>query len=441
VAASSFPDRFEVVPTGPIGGAIAAPASKSVTNRLLLMAALADGTSVLRGPLVSDDAAAMRDVVQGLGAAVWEVGEPGQPAHALRVAGTGGHISPSAGTLGCRLSGTTMRFGMAAAALADGRVTLSGEAPLRRRPVGPLADALSALGADVQTEGGFPPVTVGGGLHGGEVLVDVTGSSQYASAVLMVAPYARADVDVVLAGAHAAAYVEMTVAAMDAWGADVRASGPATGPTTGWHVVAGTGYTGRDVAVEYDASAAAHLYALAAATGGFVTVANVGETIQPDAGIVDVLAAFGATVTAEGSHVTVSGPDRLEPAGRLDLSRMPDQVTTVACLAALAAGETTITGVEVVRGHETDRLSALATELRKIGAEVEERHDGLVVDGSASVGGAELDTYHDHRLAMSFAAIGTRLPGVVIADPGCVAKTYPDFWKALVRLGGEVRTP
>lgn len=430
-----IPPRLEVVPTGPLAGAVAPPASKSVTNRLLLLAALADGTSVLRNPLTSDDSAAMRDVVGGLGAAVWDVGRPGEAGHAWRVAGTGGRVTPAADLLDCRLSGTTIRFGAAAAALADGEVTLTGAAPLRRRPIGPLVDALRRLGATVHDTAGYPPVAVGGGLDGGAVVVDVSGSSQYASAVLMAAPYAANDVRVTARGTHSGAFVELTVAAMLAWGADV------TGSTSGgWTVTAGTGYQAGDLTVEYDASAAAHLLALAVATGGHVTVTGVTETLQPDARITEVLSGFGAVVASEGDHVTVTGPDRPAAAGTVDLTQMPDQVTTVAALAALAEGPTTIVGAEVARGHETDRLAALATELRRVGAEVEERPDGLVVDGTTTVGQATLGTHQDHRLAMAFASLGARLPGVVIDDPGCVAKTFPGFWKALVRLGGEVRT-
>lgn len=423
--------RLEVVPTGPLTGAVAPPASKSVTNRLLLLAALADGTSVLHNPLRSDDSAAMRDVVEGLGAAVWDVDEVG---HSWRVVGTGGRISPVADVLDCRLSGTTIRFGSAVGALADGEVTFTGAAPLRRRPIGPLTTALRDLGATVHDAGGYPPLAVGGGLDGGAVTIDVSGSSQYASAVLLAAPYARADVHLGMTGIHAGAFVDLTVAAMQAWGAEVASAGP-----NGWTVTAGTGYQASEVTVEYDASAAAHLMALAVSTGGHVTVTGVSDTMQPDAAMTDVFAAFGATIAAEGNRLTVTGPDRPVSPGSVDLSQMPDQVTTVAALAALAEGPTTIVGAEVARGHETDRLAALAAELGKIGVMVQERPDGLVVDGSQTTGGATLDTYDDHRLAMAFASIGSRLPGVVIDQPGCVAKTFPDFWKELVRLGGEVR--
>lgn len=432
---------FEVVPTGALHGRVSAPASKSVTNRVLLLAALATGTSVVHTPLVSEDSAAMRALVEGFGAGVVEVGHPGEADHCWQVTGTGGRVATPLAPLDCRLSGTTIRFGSAVAALAEGQVTLTGRAPLLRRPLGPLSQALRDLGATVSDHDGLPPVTVGGGLAGGTVAVDVTGSSQFASAVLLAAPYARADVVLSAIGAHAGAYIRLTVEGMVAWGADV---GAVPGGEATWHVRAagraGAGYLAQDVVVEFDASAAAHLYALAVASGGRVTVLNVSDTLQPDAGILDVLVRFGAAVERDGAAVTVTGPDQPTAAGTVDLSRMPDQVTTVAALAALALGETTIVGAEVVRGHETDRLAALATELRKVGAAVDERPDGLVVDGTRSSGRTVLDTYHDHRLAMSFAAIGTRLPGVVVNDPSCVAKTYPDFWQVLVSLGGELRT-
>ncbi|CAN5287088.1 3-phosphoshikimate 1-carboxyvinyltransferase [soil metagenome] len=422
-----------IIPSGPLTGEVVAPASKSVTNRLLLLAALAEGTSVLRTPLVSDDSAAMRDVIEGLGAVVEEVGEPGRPGHAWRITGTAGHLTVPGSPLQCRLSGTTMRFAAAVAALAGDRVTLTGDAPLLQRPIGALTDALRALGADASDHDGLPPVTVGGGLAGGDVTVDARASSQFASAVLLAAPYARSDVRLTAHGAHAAAYIDLTVQAMDAWGGRVVADGPST-----WVVTSGTGYRARELVVEYDASAAAHLFGLATATGGRVGVVNATDTIQPDAGILEVLARFGAAVDRDGDGISVTGPERLHAPGTIDLSAMPDQVTTIAALAALVDGVTTIVGTEVVRGHETDRLAALATELSKLGTQVQERPDGLVIDGRTTTGGAALDTHHDHRLAMSFAAIGARVPGVVVNDPGCVAKTYPDFWTVMAGLGAEL---
>lgn len=396
---------IEVVPGGPVRARLAAPASKSVTNRLLALAALAVGDSALDGPLVSDDSAAMRRVVTGLGAVVVEDGR------VWRVRGTGGRLSLPPGPLDAGLSGTALRFGTALAALAPGPVTLTGGAPLLRRPIEPLVTALRDL-------------------HCGRVVVDAGGSSQFASAVLLVAPYARAPLTVVVEGQIAAAYVELTVAAMCDWGARVEAL-----PGRAWRVEVGA-YRARTVTVASDASAAAHLYALAVATGGTVTVTNATAEAsrQPDAALPEVLARMGAAVTRDGDALTVTGPERPRPVD-VDLGAMPDQVTTVAALAALADGTSRLRGVAVARAHETDRLAALAAELAKLGVRVDEHPDGLDVHGGTARGPARLATHDDHRLAMAFAAVAARVPGIVIAEPGCVAKTYPDFWPDLEGAG------
>ena len=412
-----------ISPSGPLHATLRAPASKSLTNRVLLAAALAEGTSRIDSPLVSDDAAAMVDAVRALGATVTMHGE------ALVIVGTGGRVSAPADAVDCRLSGTTMRFVLGVAALSERDVTLTGAPPLLRRPIGPLSAALRSLGARVTDTKGFPPVTAGGGLDGGTVQIDVSGSSQYASAVLLAAPYARGDVTVVASGQAADAYIVMTVDMMRRWGAVVSVDSDRR-----WVVSAGRGYQAREEQVEYDASAAAHLYALAVATGGAVTVANTtAGTLQPDAQITQVLERMGASVARDGRAVRVAGPTRPVPVA-VDLTAMPDQVTTVAALAALAEGTSQITGVGVTRGHETDRLAALATELRKVGAEVDEAPDGLQITGPATLQGAALDTYDDHRLAMAFAAVAARV-GATIRDAGCVAKTYPGFWDDAAALG------
>lgn len=431
MGAVSPPRRpVEVAATGPVDGMVAAPASKSVTNRALVMAALADDDSVLAGPLDSDDSAVMRRAVTALGAGVRTEED------AWRVTGTAGRLSSPSAPIDVGLSGTTMRFVAALATLTPDGATVTGGAPLLRRPVGPLVDALTGLGARVGDHDGRPPVeAAGGGLAGGSVAVDVTASSQFASALLLVAPYARADVMLAVRGPVAGAYVTMTAAAMGEWGAAVTAR------EDGWAVTAGAGYRPRHIRVEYDASAAAHLLAVAAATGGRITVTNAAaDTHQPDAAMVEVLAAMGAAISRSGDTVTVTGPDALAP-GTWDMTTMPDQVTTVAALAALAEGTSVITGAAVARGHETDRLAALATELGKLGVAVEERPDGLVVHGrgAALERRARLSTHDDHRLAMAFAAVAARVGGVVVDEPWCVTKTYPGFWEDLRRCGVEWR--
>lgn len=417
----------EIIPTGPVTATLQAPASKSVTNRAILVAALADGQSRLVRPLASDDTDAMCGAVSQLGArCTVDEGD-------LVIDGTGGRLTPSGTPVHAGLSGTTMRFVAAAAALSPHDVEVTGDPALRRRPIGPLTAALRDLGARVTDNDGHPPVVAGGGLHGGAVAVDVATSSQYLSAILLASPYAKRDVVATAVGQSADAYIALTADLMRRWGADV-AQEDAT-----WHVTAGRRYTAREETVEYDASAAAHLFALAAASAGAVTVTNVAvATLQPDAHLPQVLAAMGCTVATQRAAVTVTGPQRLTGA-TIDLGAMPDQVTTVAALAALAEGTTTITGAGVTRGHETDRLAALAVELRKLGVGVREHDEGLTIVGGGARGPARLATHGDHRLAMAFAAIGLAVAGITIEDPGCVAKTYPGFWDDLVRGGVQLR--
>jgi 3-phosphoshikimate 1-carboxyvinyltransferase len=426
-AGGPLPGALEVLPAGPVTARLAAPASKSVTNRALVCAALAGGGSRLAGDLGGDDAQAMAAALDELGAPVHA------GAGAWTVQGSGGRPRSPRRPLDARLSGTTMRFLTAVATLAPAGATVGGDPPLLRRPLGPLVAALRALGAELTDRGGFPPVTAaGGGLDGGEVRVDASASSQFASAVLLVAPYARRGVRVRADGLGAPAYVELTAALMRDFGAAVHRE-----DDTVWRVDAGHPYRARDLEVEYDASAAAHLFALAAATGGSVTVSNArAGTLQPDAGLPDLLARMGATLARDGAALTVSGPPALDPVDT-DLAAMPDQVTTVAALAALARGTSRLRGVAVARGHETDRLAALAADLRKLGVAVEELPDGLVVHGRGPEGlrPARLASHGDHRMAMALAAVAARVEGLVIDDPGCVTKTYPGFWRDLAAAG------
>lgn len=414
---------LDVVPAGPVGGRVRAPASKSVTNRALVVAALAEGVSTLRDPLDSDDSRAMRVCLRALGVGVADADG------SWRITGTGGAPTSPTGALDARLSGTTARFLTGVSALTAGGATVTGAAPLRRRPIGPLVDALRSLGTKADdTDGGLPVRLGGGGLDGGPVGIDVTGSSQFASAVLLVAPYARADVVCRLRGRSAIDYIALTVDMMTTWGAQVE---PVSG---GWRVHAGVHYDARSVDVEYDASAAAHLFALAAATGGTVTVANAGGTRQPDAAAVDVLVALGCAVDTGPGGVTVTGTHALRPVD-VSLAAMPDQVTTFAALASLVPGTSVLRDVGVARLHETDRLDALTAELGRLGVRVDASPDTLTIHGGTARGPAVLRTHEDHRLAMAFAAVGARVAGVTIEDPGCVAKTYPAFWDDARSLG------
>jgi 3-phosphoshikimate 1-carboxyvinyltransferase len=420
-------DSLEIVPTGPVEGTLDAPSSKSLSNRLLVISSLAAGRSVLRRLLESDDTVAMAAGLRALGAGIEVVDGD------TEVTGTAGR--PVAGTaLNARLSGTTLRFLAAVALLAKGTVIIDGDEPLRRRPVAGLLKALRAAGAEVQSDGGRPPLQISSrGLCGGRLEVDASASSQFATALLLVGPYADDDLVVEVLGLRELGYVRLTALAMARWGASVLEEAPGR-----FKVGAGAGYVPRSESVEHDASAAAHLYGLAVATGGSLTVANAFATAQPDGGLAEVLAAMGARFSRG------PGGTRIERRGELcgvevDLAAMPDQVPTIAALGALARGDTVIRGVEIVRGHESDRITAVATELRRLGAKVEEAPDGLVVHGGTPLHGGRIDTHRDHRIAMAFTAVGAVVPGVELSDPGCVAKTYPGFFADVARLGVGVR--
>ncbi len=425
---SSSPDilqwpAVEIVPSGPVNASFVAPSSKSYTNRALLLAALADGESRITRPLQSDDTRHMAAALAAFGV------ETVAQEDALLVRGCGGRFQAPIAPLHCGLSGTTLRFLAAVAAIGAGETVLTGDAPLLRRPIGPLADALTRLGATVRWLGapGFPPLAVSGPLRGGETSLDASKSSQFLTALLLAAPYAQAPVTVHATGLASRPYVEMTLAAMREFGADAHAEGDR-------FTVEPAPYRARAYEVEYDASSAAHLFAFAATTGGRITVENAAEgTLQPDARFTDSLAAMGCDVTRNGASLTVAGPQRLS-ALHQDLGETPDMTTPLAVVCAYAAGESRLFNVEIVRGHETDRLAATATELRRMAILVTEERDGLRITGGTSRG-SRIATYHDHRMAMSFASAAARTPGVIIEDPGCVAKTFPGFWAELLRAG------
>jgi 3-phosphoshikimate 1-carboxyvinyltransferase len=407
-------------------GVVQAPASKSLTNRLLVIAALADGESRLGSPLRSDDTSVMAAGLTALGASVRLAPD------AAIVSGRSGRLDPPAGVVWAGLSGTTLRFLAGVSLLVPGQTVLDGEPPLRRRPIRPLLDALAAAGAVVTSDDGRPPLTIeSDGLAGGLLEVDARESSQFATALLLVAPYARAGVTLDVANTAAGGYLDLTIEVMRRFGAVVDEVGP------GRYVVsAAHRYAATDVDVEYDASAAAHLYALAVATRGSVTVSNGVASAQPDAGIVPLLEQMGADVAwdASGTGVTVRGGASLTGID-VDLGAMPDQVPTLAVLGALCEGRTVLRGIGVTRGHETDRIEAVAAELRRVGAGVETGPDWLAVDGGRPLGPARIETYDDHRMAMAFTALAAAVPGTTIASPGCVAKTYPDWWEDVVALG------
>jgi 3-phosphoshikimate 1-carboxyvinyltransferase len=331
-------------------------------------------------------------------------------------------------------SGTTARFLTASAALADGPVLIDGSPRMRERPIQDLAHALRQLGVKVDLLGtrGCPPVRVhGGGLPGGPALIDASRSSQYVSAVLMAAPYARKDIELSFREGVLVSrpYVELTLQVMGAFGAEAGWSAGG-----GLRVAAGPRYAGRSFEIEPDASAAAYPFCAAAITGGRVRVEGLPpDSIQADLALLPILERMGCRVRHGPSEVEVTGPADGLRGVDVDMNALPDASLALAVVALFASGTTRIRNVGNLRIKETDRLAALETELRKLGARAQTTEDSITIEGAAGRG-AEIETYDDHRVAMSFALAGLRIPGVVIRNPACVSKTWPDYFSVLERL-------
>jgi 3-phosphoshikimate 1-carboxyvinyltransferase len=412
---------------GPLRATVTVPGSKSLTNRALVAAGLGRGTSTIDGALQADDTEAMASCLDALGITVradWRNGR-------IEVDGCDGRPPAETADLDARLSGTTGRFVLPVAALGGGRYRIDGHAPLRSRPFGPAIAALRALGATVDElgEAGHLPVSVSGGpLAGGSIELPGDTSSQFLSGLLLAGAATHEGLHVrVSTELVSRPYVEMTAAVMGSFGARVHRTDSST-----WQVEP-TGYDAGRYAVEPDASAASYFFAAAAICGGSVAVDGLGAgSVQGDVAFVDVLEQMGATVTREPGRTTVTGGRPLRGV-EVDMSDISDTAPTLAAVAVFAGSPTRITGVGFIRHKESDRIGDVVTELTRCGIRAEAEPDGLVVHPGSPVP-AVVQTYDDHRLAMAFALLGLRADGIEISDPGCVAKTFPGYWRALDEL-------
>jgi len=419
----------------PFTATFAPPGSKSLTNRALVLAALADGTCDLANVLFADDTHVMLEGLMRLGFHL----VIDHDARTVRVSGRGGHIDRADAEIFCGNSGTTIRFLTALCALGNGRFMLDGIARMRQRPIGALTGMLKNLGVRVggaAENENFPPVHVDAhGIPGGHVRYGSEASSQFLSAILMVAPYARSEVTVHLDGPQTSwPYVAMTMQLMDTFGVTPElVRDPKSGQPTQIIVPQGK-YAPTTYAIEPDASNASYFLALAALhAGSKITIENLGKaSLQGDVGFADVLHRMGADLVFGKDFVTVRGTATLEGID-VDLADMPDTAQTLAVVALFGRGETVIRGLHTLRVKETDRLAALSNELKKFGADVEIEDDVLVINPpeAGEAKRAEVDTYDDHRMAMSFALAATKVHGVVIKDAQCVNKTYPQFFDDL----------
>ena len=413
-----------IKPCPPVQASLTLPGSKSYTHRALVAAALATGESILTNALKAEDTELTAQALAQLGAGIDWQGDT------IRVRGVGGRWRPVAEPIYLGNSGTSMRFFTALVALGQGAYVLTGTERLCQRPLGELLQALEQLGVQAASErgDGCPPVTVQGGLKGGRAALSGKVSSQYVSALLFIGPLAPEGVKIEITDELVSRpYVDLTLEVLADFGISYYREGYRF-----FQVPGGQVYQPLDYDIEADASSASYFWAAAAVTGGKVTITNLTlDSCQGDAAFPGVLKRLGCTVESTESGLTVQGGDL--HGITVDMAAMPDLVPTLAVVAAFAPGETTITGVAHLRHKESDRLAAVATELQKMGIAARETADGLVITGGTPHGAA-IDTYQDHRLAMSFAVAGLKIPGVVINDPGCVAKSFPDFWEYFDKL-------
>jgi len=436
-ASSPQPTRVMIQPCATVVGEIRPPGSKSITNRALICAAMAEGTSKLTGVLDSEDTTVMVNAWQQLGLQVdWR-----RETAELVISGCGGKFPVDHGSFFIANSGTTIRFLTASLATGVGTFELHGVPRMHQRPIEDLLDGLSQLGSDVKSLNlelpNCPPVRlVSTGLRGGRSKVAGDVSSQFLSGMMMAAPYARSAVELAIEGNLVSKpYVDMTAAVMKSFGVTVIAVRDNSGACLGYWIDAPTKYQSANYAIEPDASAASYFFAAAAITGGKVRVLGLGrDALQGDVGFVEVLRQMGCHVAYGVDWIEVSG---LAKNGiDVDMNSISDTVQTLAAVALFAEGSTTIRGVEHNRYKETDRIGDLATELRRLGAKVEELPDGLCITPQ-KLYPAEIQTYHDHRMAMSMALVGLRQDGVWILDPKCTEKTYPHYFVDLARITNQ----
>lgn len=429
IAGPAWPDELTVAPIVHAQGLVRLPGSKSVSNRALLLAALAEGATTLAGLLDADDTRVMIGALRALGVAIERDGDT------ARVTGCGGRFPARAADLFLGNAGTATRSLTAALAFADGRYRIDGVARMRERPIGDLVQALNALGAQIEYEGraGYPPLRIGPAaqLARDEVAVRGDVSSQFVTGLLMAAPLIapsqglRVRVEGPLISQP---YVAMTVALMRRFGVTVQREGDR-------FVVPRANYVspGR-LAVEGDASSASYFLALGLLAGGPVRVEGVGrDSVQGDVAFAHLLAAMGARIDWGADWIEARRGESLR-AVDWDCTEIPDAAMTAAVVALFAPGRTRLRGIGSWRVKETDRIAAMATELRKLGAAVEEGADWLAVTGPTQLREAVIDTYDDHRIAMCFALAAAGGVPVRLRDPRCVSKTFPAFFRQLSML-------
>jgi 3-phosphoshikimate 1-carboxyvinyltransferase len=418
--------------THPLDATIRVPGSKSLTNRALLIAALADGKTHLTNALFSDDSKYFANALKTLGFDI-QLEEANQ---SMAITGLGGKIPAQKAELFIGNAGTAARFLSAFLTLGNGEYILDGEPRMRERPIGDLIDALNQLGVEVEAKNNCPPVEIfAKGLPGGKTKIAGNISSQFLSALLMVAPYARSPLEIELTtDLNSKPYVDMTISMMKDFGVEIERHGYDRFTIRPSHFLPMPSY-----AIESDASAASYFFAAPAICGGKVRVENISRrSIQGDIAFLDVLQQMGCMVEEAENCIQVTSSSELHGID-VDMRDIPDTAQTLAAVAPFASSPTTIHGIASARVKETDRVHATGTELARLGVRVDEHADGMTIHPCAAMRPAVIQTYNDHRMAMSFSLIGLRFDGVTIENPACVSKTFPNFFEVLDTLSQRER--
>lgn len=413
--------------THPLNANVRVPGSKSLTNRALLIASLADGMTRLTSALFSDDSCFFARALQSLGFDV----QLDERNCEITVVGLGGRIPVKQANLFIGNAGTAARFLSAFLTLGNGEYVVDGDSRMRERPIGDLIEALTQLGATIESTDDCPPVRIqASGLPGGKTRIAGDISSQFLSALLMVAPYAQSPVEIeVVTELNSKPYVDMTLAVMDDFGITVQRDEYErffTRPSSFFPL--------SFYSIESDASTASYFFAAPAICGGTVRVENISRTSkQGDIAFLEILQQMGCAIKEGNNYIEVTGTGTLRGL-EVDMRDIPDIAQTLAAVAPFAASPTRIRGIASARVKETDRVHATCTELFRLGVRVEEHEDGMTIYPCKTFKPANIQTYNDHRMAMAFSLIGLHVPGITIENPGCVSKTFPDFFKVLETL-------
>ena len=424
----SLPPSLRITPiTHALDATVRVPGSKSLTNRALLIASLANGTTRLTNALFSDDSRYFAKALQTLGFDV----RLDEVNHEMTVTGLGGKIPANKAELFIGNAGTAARFLSAFLTLGNGEYILDGEPRMRERPIGDLIDSLTQLGAKLEATNNCPPVKIiANDLPGGKTKIAGNISSQFLSALLMVAPYAKSPIEIeVVTELNSKPYVDMTIAIMQGFGVQIERCDYSK------FIIHPAKYSALSAyAIESDASAASYFFAAPAICGGTVRVENISrKSVQGDIEFLDVLQKMGCAVTESDNSITVHRPSSLVGVD-IDMRDIPDTAQTLAAIAPFASSPTRIRGIASARVKETDRVSATCAELKRLGVQVDEHEDGVTIYPCQTFRPATIQTYNDHRMAMAFSLIGLHFDGVTIENPSCVSKTFPNYFEVLESL-------